>query len=355
MLSYRKVDQAAGKTDAAGVLRDQLGVTGYQANRMTKLSEALEEMPNTRSRLADGRITLAHVNTLANTARECGAREVDRDSNLLDHASRVSPDRFSRHAQRWANQHAADRGMSLFEMQRSRRRAFSFWSRNKQMGVLHAELDPIRYGQINQALDRHTDAPRRADSGRGAPPDGGRNYEQRRADALFELITGRDAGTLQPRPERTDGRPSTRLIITAEIGLIDGTDPNGRCEIIDTGPVPPAILKQLSPDTQISGALYDRSGNCLWLGRSQRLATANQRLAAAVRDQGCVLCPAPTHQTQLHHIREWDHGGRTDIDNLASLCGPDHRNLQNRNLRLVKTVNGWATKPRNRPPPNGPP
>lgn len=282
-----------GKTDAAGVLRNQLGLTGYQANRMTKLSEALEEMPNTKARLADGRITLAHVNTLANTAQECGARDVDQDSNLLYHASRVSPDWFSRRAQRWANQHATDRGMSLFEMQRSRRRAFSFWSRNKQMGVLHAE--------------------------------------------------------------RTDGRPSTRLIITAEIGLVDGTDPNGKCEIIDTGPVPPAILKQLSPDTQISGTLYDRSGNPLWFGRSQRLATANQRLAAAVRDQGCVLCPAPTHQTQLHHIREWGRGGRTDIDNLASLCGPDHRNLQNRNLRLVKTVNGWAAIPRNRPPPNGPP
>ena len=344
-----RLTRLRGRAGAAGVLRDRLGMTGYQADRMTRLSEALEEMPNTRARLADGSITLAHLNTLARTARECGAREVDQDRDLLDRAARTPPDRFSRQARMWADRRAADRGEKLLETQRSRRRAFAFWSRRKQMGVLHAELDPIRFGQIRQALDLHNDALRRADSGRGVPPDEVRNNDQRRADALFELMTGRDAGALHPKPGMA-GKPSTKLIITAEVGLIDGTDPDGACEIVDTGPVPPSVLEQLSPDTEISGALFDRKGNPLWLGRSRRLAAASQRLAAAVRDRGCVLCDAPTHLTQLHHIRDWGRGGRTDIDNLASVCGPDHRRLQKHGLRLVNTPGGWTTQPGDGPP-----
>ena len=75
----------------------------------------------------------------------------------------------------------------------------------------------------------------------------------------------------------------------------------------------------------------------LWLGRNQRLGNRAQRLAAAVRDRGCVRCDAPAHQTELHHVRDWYDGGPTDIDNLVSLCGPHHRELGEHNRELVKT------------------
>ena len=205
-----RLDPAAGVgAGAAGVLRDRLGMTGYQADRMTRLSEALEEMPNTRARLANGSNHLGASQHLGpHRPGNCGAREVDQDRDLLDRAARTPPDRFSRQARMWADRRAADRGEKLLETQRSRRRAFAFWSRRKQMGVLHAELDPIRFGQIRQALDLHNDALRRADSGRApVPPDEVRNNDQRRADALFELMTGRDAGALHPKPAWPANRP----------------------------------------------------------------------------------------------------------------------------------------------------
>ena len=118
---------------------------------------------------------------------------------------------------------------------------------------------------------------------------------------------------------------SNQLVVVADIGVIDGTDPGGRCEIIGTGPVPSSVIGQLSPDTAVAGMIFGGDGQPLWLGRGRRLASAAQHLAVAVRDRGCVVCGAPMHRCEIHHVREWENGGPTDIDNLAALCGPHHR------------------------------
>ena len=341
---------ADGATGSEEELRDALRITRRDAKQMTKVAQKLEEMPNARAKLQAGEITLDHVAALAAAAGECGPRRVDGDRGLLEDAAAADPDRFRKRARQWANANSPDRGEEQLKRQRARRKAYAFWDHSKQMGVVHAELDPIRFGQVRQALDLRAEALRRADGGGEVPPDDVRTGDQRRADALFELLTGRDADHLRPM-EGMGGKASTRLIITAELGLFDGTNPDGKCEILDTGPVPPSILRLLSPDAHIAGAIFDRSGNPLWLGRSRRLANASQKLVAAIRDRGCVLpCDAPSHQTQLHHVLDWCAGGATDIDNLASLCGAHHRRLQERNLELAKVGGEWRTRPRAGPP-----
>ena len=67
-------------------------------------------------------------------------------------------------------------------------------------GILYAEMDPVRYEPMHQAIEKHADKARRADIRGGTPPEETRTVRQRRADALFELITGRDALSLQPLP-----------------------------------------------------------------------------------------------------------------------------------------------------------
>ena len=140
-----------------------------------------------------------------------------------------------------------------------------------------------------------------------------------------------------------------QLIIIAETGVIDGTKPHGLCELLGAGPVPPAILDNLSPDTRIRGALFDANGEILWLGRSRRHASIAQHLAVAIRDRGCVLCHAPMHRCDDHHINEWAaDNGTTDIPNLAALCGDCHNKLHNNNERLERqpAPRRWTTTPR---------
>ena len=126
-----------------------------------------------------------------------------------------------------------------------------------------------------------------------------------------------------------------QLVIIAEIGVIDGTKPDGTCELLGAGPVPPSILDNLSPDTRIAGALFDTNGEILWLGRSRRQPSIAQQLAVAVRDRGCVLCRSPMHRCDYHHINEWAaDNGNTDTANLAALCNDCHDKLHKNNQRL---------------------
>ncbi|WP_419840641.1 HNH endonuclease signature motif containing protein [Candidatus Poriferisodalis sp.] len=128
-----------------------------------------------------------------------------------------------------------------------------------------------------------------------------------------------------------------QLVIVADIGVIDGTAPDGRCDVLGAGPVPKSILDDLSPDTRITGALFGGSGQPLWLGRSRRLASVAQQLAVAIRDRGCVLCGAPMHRCKYHHIDEWDADhGTTDIPNLAALCNVCHNSLHKGGQRLCR-------------------
>ncbi len=147
---------------------------------------------------------------------------------------------------------------------------------------------------------------------------------------------------------------SAQLVVIAELGVLDGSKPDGRCEILGTGPVPPDILQELSPDTELTSMIFGGNGQPLWLGRKRRLANDHQRLAVAVRDGGCVLCDAPMHRCEIHHIEEWNkQGGQTDVENLAAICGHHHRWLHNNSRQLLRSPNGGSWSTRQRPPPTG--
>ena len=74
-------------------------------------------------------------------------------------------------------------------------------------------------------------------------------------------------------------------------------------------------------------ALFDKaSGRPLWLGRTKRIATADQRIILHATDRGCTRpgCDAPGYRCQVHHVDEWATGGSTNIDKLTLACPADH-------------------------------
>ena len=75
----------------------------------------------------------------------------------------------------------------------------------------------------------------------------------------------------------------------------------------------------------------------LYLGRSRRIATADQRLMLYAKDRGCTApgCDIPGYWTEVHHTDDWARGGLTDIDRLTLACKPDHK-LVDRGWRTVK-------------------
>ncbi|NIL76985.1 DUF222 domain-containing protein [Rhodococcus sp. B10] len=73
-------------------------------------------------------------------------------------------------------------------------------------------------------------------------------------------------------------------------------------------------------------AIFDDDGQALYLGRSKRLASADQRIVLMARDRGCTfpMCTRPATWCQVHHLNEWATGGETDIDSLTFGCDLHH-------------------------------
>ena len=72
--------------------------------------------------------------------------------------------------------------------------------------------------------------------------------------------------------------------------------------------------------------LLDDTGLTIRVGRSRRFATDGQVQALlAIWGDQCAM-PGCSHRRfiEMHHIKEWEHGGMTDLDNLIPLCSSCH-------------------------------
>lgn len=326
------------------VLRDKTRLSTREAKRMARVADRLSEMPKTSERFAAGDITFDHATALADAAEKVGADVVEADPTLLEEANRTNSDRFTRRARNWSESKLIEAGVDPLERQRRARKANLWVEKDTGLGILFAKLPRPQFEHLRQVIDGHYLHLLRRDGAGGRDAAEVRTAQQRLADAVFELLTNRDAGSGEPLPSgdgRIRAKASTQLILTAPIGTVDGTAPGGRVEVMGVGPVPRHVLGTLTPDTELAAMLFDRAGRPLWLGRNQRLANAAQRLAVAVRDGGCFECGAPMHRCELHHIRAWGRDrGPTDIDNLVAVCRRHHRQLETGMLTVRHAPNG---------------
>jgi len=333
--------------DAAGVLRSVTHCSGRQAAKKSTRGEYLAKMPRVAESLSSGRIPAETVDSLIRAADAISPEAVDSDPKLLATCEARPADLASREIRDWIRSHQSlEDAEAQLESQRKARRA-SWFTNSAGMMVCNIEFDPVTGAAVVAGFDAETEGLWRSDGGRDGKPNDIRTPTQRRCDAIARLL-----GVASPHqadsnlPDPAGGGGSTNVVVVADLSVITGADPNGRCEILDTGPVPSSVLAQLPSNTTWLGALFDGPGRPLWLGRARRLANDGQRLMAAVRDRGCVNCGAPRHRCQVHHRVEWSRGGSTDIDDLALLCQRCHTLLHEGHIRLHRQPDGsWATVP----------
>lgn len=81
------------------------------------------------------------------------------------------------------------------------------------------------------------------------------------------------------------------------------------------------------------------------LGRQARLFSDAQRLALAARYTECATegCDRPFAWTEVHHLRPWEAGGRTDMDNAIPLCGRHHHMIDSPRWRHATHHHGDGT------------
>jgi hypothetical protein len=97
--------------------------------------------------------------------------------------------------------------------------------------------------------------------------------------------------------------------------------------------------------------LFDEHSNRpLYLGRTRRIASPDQRVVLYAKDRGCTApgCDVPGYWSEVHHVDDWATGGRTDIDKLTFACAANHK-LAGKGWTTRKLPNGqteWIPPPR---------
>ncbi|WP_292730313.1 HNH endonuclease signature motif containing protein [Microbacterium sp. UBA837] len=166
-----------------------------------------------------------------------------------------------------------------------------------------------------------------------------RTNEQLEYDLLVDVLR---AGAVAEAADVFGVRqPGVRMIIVKDQS--GPRDPLGR--MIATGhaedggdALPGPIIDRALCQHGSIDVTVDGHGNPLDLGREQRLFSAKQKLALAIRDGGCagIGCPVPAAYCESHHIDHVAGGGRTDIDRGILLCRFHHMQLHNNGWRIVR-------------------
>jgi hypothetical protein len=113
------------------------------------------------------------------------------------------------------------------------------------------------------------------------------------------------------------------------------------------------LIRMAADSIHYLAVFDDHTNRPLYLGRTKRVASADQRIICHARDHGCTRpgCTEPGYHCEVHHDPPWAADGRTDADSLFFGCEPDHTMLTKGLLHTKVTDTGRLAWTDNTGPP----
>jgi len=168
----------------------------------------------------------------------------------------------------------------------------------------------------------------------GKPSDtDGRTTEQRLADGVLLLCDAWAKGQV------TGGREKPTILISINADSFAGrTDDPGTTAQGDR--IPAHVVRHLAEHANLQRVLLTGS-HVLELGREVRYATDSQYKALLARDGGCRWngCHIPAAWCDADHLTPWEHGGRTDLNNLVLWCRHHHTEKHRPGVQVHGDIN----------------
>jgi hypothetical protein len=159
-----------------------------------------------------------------------------------------------------------------------------------------------------------------------------RSFAQRQHDAIAALVRGQLG---DPTLGQHNGLPVT-VIVSA---TLDQLHTGAGVAVTAGGTLLPMrdVIRMASHAWHYLCVFDQHTERPLYLGRSKRIASADQRIVLHSRDRGCTTpgCDMPGYLCEVHHVDEWVEGGLTNIDKLTFACRAHHR--------LIRP-GGWKTR-----------
>ncbi|NTY63641.1 HNH endonuclease signature motif containing protein [Mycolicibacterium sphagni] len=315
------------------------------APRTTLTGEPLPPvLPATAEAWNDGKLDGDHLRVIQRFFRDLPDHvpptEVEKaEKSLAGHATNLRPDQLEKVAFRLALHLNPDGTFS--DDDRARKRGF-VWCGGQQvdgMSVGRLIADPELRSELDAWFAKfaapgvcNPDSPTITPSDEAQERDL-RSYGQRQHDALRALVRGQLG---DPKFGQHNGLPVT-VIATATVQ--DLQTKTGHAVTAGGTLLPiPDLIRMATHAYHYLGLFDGVNGRASWLGRTKRIASADQRIILHAKDRGCTRpgCDAPGYHSGVHHAaQDWKNGGNTDIDDLGLACDPDNQ--------LVET-GGWGTR-----------
>ncbi|KDE99245.1 maturase [Mycolicibacterium aromaticivorans JS19b1 = JCM 16368] len=353
-----RLEQFEGCPPVPITLADVLRISPREARRRIRDAEQVAPrraltgeplaavLPETSKAWHAGELDSEHLRVIQKFFRELPEHvppiEREKAERSLAHKARVlRPDQLEKVAHRLALHLNPDGTFS--DEDRARKRGFVWCGGQGVDGMsvgrlvadpeLRSEFDAwmakfAAPGMCNPAEESPTTTPSDEVAERDA-----RSYAQRQHDALKALVRGQLG---DPKFGQHNGLPVT-VIVTATVQDLHAQVGHAVTAGGTLLPIPDLI--RMSAHAYHYLALFDGvAGRALWLGRTKRIASADQRIMLHSKYLGCTRpgCDASGYHSGVHHAaQDWKNGGTTDVDDLTLACPPDNQ--------LVET-GGWTTR-----------
>jgi len=307
----RRVWDGTGARDMADLLAGTTKTTRGEATSRVKLGAALNASAALRRAASKGDVSAATAIALHDAVTEAPSDATDDDVEQLVAACKGADPREARAAAEAWRATFESEAESAEDVQAARRDRRSVTSRDlgDGMGQLTAVLPLVDLRQVTTAISRVAGKPCEADT---------RTTAQRMADGLLQLAVAYSKGEVK------GGREKPTLLLTASVDSFTGrSDEPGHTSHGDV--VPAHVVRFLAEQALVQRVLTAGS-QVLDVGREVRYASDAQYRALVVRDGGCRWpgCHIPAAWCDIDHLRPWEAGGRTDLDNMVMWCRHHH-------------------------------
>jgi hypothetical protein len=341
-------DQLCGATGArsvAALVAWKLGSSSTTAHTITTVAGRLEEFPRCAAGMREGRLSLDQVGVIAERAADGS----DEHYAALAEVATVSQ---LRTAIKLEPRPQPD--------PQPEARASITKTTDGQSTTWRITLPKLDAAKFDAALQSHQDAliaewKRDHDDDRRSP---NRPPLPGACEAFMRLV---EAGWDADAARRPHGQHTT---------VVMHLDVKDRVAALHLGPLLTEDERQYLACDAICEVWFKRDGQVIGAGRATRVISRRLRRALEHRDPTCAVpgCGA-TRGLHAHHIRHWEDGGPTELDNLVLVC-PYHHRLHHRGVITITgpahtlTVTdsegrhlsaGSTARPPTKPPPAVPP
>jgi hypothetical protein len=142
------------------------------------------------------------------------------------------------------------------------------------------------------------------------------------------------------------GGTSATIVVTMTLDqLLAALDAAGVCPLDTGAQISAGEARRLACGAGIIPAVLGGKSCVLDLGRKARYYNQHQRIALALRDQGCTTegCDRPPALCHAHHDIPWSEGGPTDLNHGRLLCGHHHRRIHDHRYQATHHPDGTVT------------